>query len=110
MFKSDNNTNNANNILDDTRYNNTNNIHFITIYVDDLSLFGLKGPVIDNLRHLLNSEFKVTDLDNLHWLLERIEYREHDIILSQSIYIDIIFKRFGLYDCNPVTYLLDKNH
>ena len=115
MFKSDNDshndTNNANNVLNNTRYNNTNNVLFIAIYIDDLSLFGPKGPVMDNLKDLLKSEFKVTNLGDLHWLLGiRIEYRDHDIALSQSAYIDIILKCFGLYDCNPVTYPLDKNH
>src|SRR5258706_14368636 len=89
----------------------TNNILFIAVYVDDLLLFGPKGPVMDNLKDLLKSEFKVTDLGDLHWLLGiRIEYWDHDIALSQSAYIDTILKRFGLYDCNPVTYPLDKNH
>src|SRR5258705_4116460 len=30
--------------------------------------------------------------------------------MSPSAYIDTILKRFGLYNCNPVTYPLDKNH
>ena len=57
------------------------------------------------------SEFNITDLGDLYWLLGIwIKYREHDIVLSQSTYIDTILKRFGLTNCNPVTYLLDKNH
>ena len=91
--------------------NDTNNILFIAVYVDDISLFGPKGPVMDNLKDLLKSEFKVTDLGDLHCLLGiRIEYRDNDIALSQSAYIETILKRFGLYDCNPVTYPLDKHH
>src|SRR5258706_9093975 len=91
--------------------NDTNNILFIAVYVDDLSLFGPKGLVMGNFKDLLKSEFKVTDLGNLYWLLGiQIEYRDHDIALSQSAYIDTILKHFGLYDCNPVTYPLDKNH
>src|SRR5258705_8130025 len=87
------------------------NVLFIALYVDDLSLFRLKGPIMDKVKDLLKSEFKVTDLGDLHWLLGiRIEYRDHDIALSQSACIDTILKRFGLYDCNPVTYPLDKNH
>src|SRR5258705_13806429 len=106
MFKSD--KNNDNNTNSD---NDTNNVLFIAVYIDDLLLFGPKGPVMDNLKDLLKSEFKVTDLGDLHWLLGiRIEYRDHDIALSQSAYIDTILKCFGLYDCNPVTYSLDKNH
>ena len=66
---------------------------------------------MDNRKDLLKSEFKVSDLGDLHQLLGiRIEYRDHDIALSQSAYINTILKRFGLYDCNPVTYPLDKNH
>src|SRR5258705_10594444 len=81
--------------------NDTNNILFIAVYVDDLSLFGPKGLVMDNLKDLLKSEFKVTDLGDLHWLLGiRIEYRDHDIALSQSAYIDTILKPFW---CNSAT-------
>ena len=66
---------------------------------------------MDNLKDLLKLEFKVTDLGDLHQLLGIwIEYREHDIALSQSAYMDTILKCFGLYDCNLVTYPLDKNH
>ena len=66
---------------------------------------------MDNVKDLLKLEFKVTDLGDLHWLLGiRIEYRDHDIALSQSAYIDTILKHFELYDCNSVTYPLDKNH
>src|SRR5258706_13257418 len=91
--------------------NDTNNILFIAVYVDDLSLFGSKGLVMDNLKDLLKSEFKVTDLGDLYWLLGiQIKYRDHDIALLQSAYFNTILKRFGLYDCNPVTYPLDKNH
>ena len=50
MFKSDN-----------------NNILFIAVYVHDLLLFRLKGPVMDNLKDFLKLEFKVNDLGNLHW-------------------------------------------
>src|SRR5258705_4127210 len=106
MFKSD--KNNDNNTNSD---NDTNNVLFIAVYIDDLLIFGPKGLVMDNLKDLLKSEFKVTNLGDLHWLLGiRIEYRDHDIALSQSAYIDTILKCFGLYDCNPVTYSLDKNH
>ena len=91
--------------------NYTNNVLFIAIYVDDPLLFRLKGLVIDNLKDLLKLEFKVTNLGNLHCLLGIwIKYREHGITLLLSIYIDTIFKHFGLTDGNPVTYPLDKNH
>ena len=53
MFKSNN----------DTKYNdinnNNNNLPFIAVYVNKLSLFGPKGPVMDNLKDLWKWEFKV---------------------------------------------------
>ena len=65
MFKSDN-----------------NNILFIAIYVHDLLLFGLKGPVMDNVKDFLKLEFKVNNLGDLHWLLRIwIKYKKHDITL-----------------------------
>ena len=64
-----------------------------------------------NFKDLLKSEFKVTDLGNLHLLWGiQIKYREYDIALSQFVYIDTILKCFSWYDCNLVTYPLDKNH
>ena len=66
---------------------------------------------MDNLKDLLKLEFKVTDLGDPPWLLGIwIKYRKHDIVLSQSVYINTILKRFGLTDCNPITYPLNKNH
>ena len=65
MFKSDN-----------------NNILFIAVYVNDLLLFGLKGPVMDNLKDFLKLVFKVNNLGDLYWLLGIwIKYKKHDIIL-----------------------------
>ena len=45
---------------------NINNVLFIAIYINNLLLFGPKGLVINNLKDLLKSEFKGTDLGDLH--------------------------------------------
>ena len=39
---------------------------FMAVYVDDLSLFGLKGQLMDSVKDLLEQEFQVTDMGNLH--------------------------------------------
>ena len=39
---------------------------FIAIYVDDLSLFGATGKLMDSTKDLLKSELQVTDLGDLH--------------------------------------------
>src|SRR5258705_9460165 len=96
-------------------YKQHNQTLFIAVYVDDLSLFGPKGQLMDSVKDLLKQEFQVTDMGDLHWLLGiRIEYHESNIALSQTSYIDKILKRFGLQDVNPATYPatypLDKNH
>ena len=84
---------------------------FIAIYVDDITLFGPPGNLMDSTKDLLKLEFQVTDMGDLHWLLGmQIEYFQDHIAISQTAYIDKILHRFGLHDANPVNLPLDANH
>ena len=72
------------------------------ICVDDITLDGLGGPMMENVKYTLKSDFKVIDLGDLHWLLEiQIKIRPKSIELSQIAHIESILSRFGLQDCNP---------
>ena len=42
---------------------------FIAEYVDDLSLFGPSGALMQSVKSRLSSEFEMKDLGLLHWLL-----------------------------------------
>ena len=82
----------------------------IAIYVDDISLWGAPGRLMDTTKQLLESEFQVTDLGDLHWLLGiKIDLTQLGITISQTAYIDKILERFGMKDCHSVTTPIDPN-
>jgi hypothetical protein len=57
--------------------------------------------MMNNLKTILKSEFEVTDLGDLHDLLEiQFNFGPKSIELSQTAYIDSILSRFDLRDCN----------
>jgi hypothetical protein len=83
---------------------------FISIYVDDITLFGPSGKLMDSTKAALKQEFEVTDLGDLHWILGiQITYTTSGITLSQTAYIDKILSKFGLNECNTVSTPLDIN-
>jgi hypothetical protein len=83
---------------------------FIAVYVDDITLYRHPGPMMKHVKKPLKSEFDVTDLGDLHWLLGiQIKFGKKGIELSQSAYIDTILLRFGMTDCNPTVLPIDRN-
>jgi hypothetical protein len=65
--------------------------------------------MMKHVKKALKSEFDVTDLDDLYWLLSiQIKFRKKGIELSQSVYIDKILLRFGMTDCNPTVLPIDR--
>jgi hypothetical protein len=65
--------------------------------------------MMKNIKNILKSEFEVTDLGDLHWLLGiQIKFGPTGIELSQIAYIDSILLRFGLRDCNRIILLIDR--
>jgi hypothetical protein len=82
---------------------------FIAIYVDDITVHGPSGPIMNNVKNTLKSEFEVTDLGDLHWLFGiKIKFKIKRIALSQTAYIDTILSGFGLQDCNPTILRIDE--
>lgn len=83
---------------------------FISIYVDDITLFGPQNEFMDQTVSLLKTEFKVKDMGSLQWLLGiQIDYTKAGITLSQPSFITQILARFGMSDCNPVVLPIDPN-
>jgi hypothetical protein len=65
--------------------------------------------MMNNIKNTMKSEFEVTDLGDLHWLLGiQIKFGPKGIELLQTAYIDSILSRFGLQDCNPTTLPIDR--
>lgn len=83
---------------------------FLAIYVDDITVFGDKGPLLDQTIELLKTEFKVNDLGDINWLLGiQIDMTPEGIKLSQGAFIDKILQRFGMHDSNPVSTPIEPN-
>jgi hypothetical protein len=79
--------------------------------VDDITLFGQPGSLLDSTIALLKSEFKVNDMGPIHWLLGiQIDFTKTGITLTQASYIDKILDRFSVQSCNPVSTPVDVNH
>jgi hypothetical protein len=77
--------------------------------VDDIRLYRTGGPLMNNVKNTLTSEFEVTDLGDLHWLLGiQNKFGPKGIELSQTAYIDSIGSRFSLQDCNLTILPIDR--
>jgi hypothetical protein len=66
--------------------------------------------MLKHVKTALKSEFDVTDLGDLHWLLSiYIKFGKKGMELSQLAYIDMIVLRFGMTICNPTVQPIDRN-
>src|SRR5437773_1169286 len=71
--------------------------YYISVYIDNIVIFGAKTSFIDNIVHQLNEEFEVTDLGDATWILGlQITYLEQGITISQRLYIDKILAKFSI--------------
>ena len=69
---------------------------FISIYVDDLTLFG-PAEEMPKVKKILTDEFKTTDMGDLCWLLGvKISFDSENMVLSQHQYIQDVLNRFGM--------------
>jgi hypothetical protein len=85
-----------------------NNI-YISIYVNDIALYGAPSSFVDNLIEQLKSEFEITDLGTASWILGlHITYTSEGINLSQTAYIEKVLKKFDMDQSRPVSTPLDK--
>jgi transposase InsO family protein len=81
---------------------------FIAVYVDDISLFGPPGNLMNSVKGTLSSEFEMKDLGSLHWLLGlEIIFTDSGINITQTAYFEKILKRFQMLDCNPCALPID---
>ncbi|GMF33463.1 unnamed protein product [Phytophthora fragariaefolia] len=81
-----------------------NDICIISVYVDDLLVFGTK-PFVAGIKEMLKRRFQMTDLGGVSFLLGwHIERRrsEHIIFVHQDKYVTKVLDRFGLVQCRPV--------
>ncbi|KAJ0567388.1 putative RNA-directed DNA polymerase [Helianthus annuus] len=89
-----------------------NNVFIVMlVYVDDIILTGNNKQEINNVKRLLQSEFKIKDLGLLKFFLgiEVIKTTE-GICLSQRKYCVDLLNEFGMSGCKPVSCPIEPNY
>lgn len=82
----------------------------LIVYVDDIIITGDDVDEINNLKRLLQSEFKVKDLGKLQYFLGIEIARSKDgIFISQRKYILDLLQETGKLGCQPATTPMEKN-
>jgi histone deacetylase 1/2 len=79
------------------------NNFYILVYVDDILLTGSNSAMLHRLIQLLSSEFKLRDLDVVHYFLGiKVQPITMGLMLRQHKYILDILTRAGMTSCKPV--------
>jgi hypothetical protein len=83
---------------------------YIAVYVDNLTLYGLPGHLMDTTVLALETEFEVTIMGQLHWVLGiQITFNRDSIELSQDAFVDKILERFQMNDSHPTLLPIEPN-
>ena len=83
---------------------------FISIYVDDITIFAPPSAFRQKVKGALKSEFDCKDLDDVRYILGlEVNNTDRGIELSQCGYIEEVLLKYGMIDCHPVSIPLDPN-
>lgn len=76
----------------------------ITLYVDDLLIFGTSLDVVNSNKYFLSSMFDMKDLGEVNMILGvKVIRRGDGIMLSQEHYTEKLLRKFENYDVTPVS-------
>jgi hypothetical protein len=74
----------------------------LCLYVDDILIFGTNIDVINEIKSFQSKSFDMKDLGEADVILNiKLIKADGGITLSQSHYVEKVFKRFGFSDCKP---------
>ena len=80
----------------------------ITVYVDDLNIFGPSQSEIMKFKKEISAEFKMTDAGEASFYLGmQVEYTKEGVAIHQATYAKQILNRFELAAIKPVTIPFD---
>ena len=75
----------------------------LCLCVDDILIFGSNIDVINDVKHMLSSNFDMKDLGLVDVILGiKILQKDCNIILTQSYYVEKLLKKFNYFDVKPV--------
>ncbi|KAI3822381.1 hypothetical protein L1987_09970 [Smallanthus sonchifolius] len=81
---------------------------YLLLYVDDIILTASNNGLLNSIIESLSSEFKMTDLGQLHHFLRiSVEKRNGGLFLSQQHYATDILSRANMSNCKPVNTLVE---
>lgn len=85
-------------------YKTCENAHvIISLYVDDLLIFGSNLHIINETKNMLYSHFDMKDLGEANFNLGiKITKTNDDIFLDQSHYVEKTLKKYNFLDCKHV--------
>ncbi|GMF29104.1 unnamed protein product [Phytophthora fragariaefolia] len=75
----------------------------IPLYVDDLILFAPTVNLVNKMKEISRSRFKMKDLGELHYILDWELTRnreERTIFIGQRKYVESVLQKFGMDQCN----------
>ncbi|GJT22106.1 zinc finger, CCHC-type containing protein [Tanacetum coccineum] len=80
----------------------------VCLYVDDMLIFGTDKNQVDKTKKFLSSRFSMKDMGEVDVILSiKIKRENKGIVITQSYYIEKIFKKFNREDCSPVSSPID---
>ena len=77
---------------------------YVMVYVDDMLIVSNTLPALENFKHQMQQQFKMTDLGEAEFFLGLLLKRnmaEHQIELNQQRYITEVLQRFNMQDSKP---------
>jgi len=84
-------------------YSDGHDLIYLLVYVDDLLLTGNNSTLLRHFITLLNSKFKIRDLDSVHYFLGiEVTKTVMGLMLSQHKYTLNIIQRVGMSSCKAV--------
>lgn len=94
-----------------TKCTDSNQIYLL-LYVDDVLIFGSNDALVNQVKNVLNKEFKMKDLGFVTDYLgitikQNLDTGETE--LSQRKYLENVLKRFGMDNCKPMSTPIDQN-
>ena len=84
---------------------------FLTVYVDDILIFGKSGPYIQDFKSKLSKIFRLTDNENCDYYLGMNVHHDEDAIrIHQAAFIQQLLDRYDLNDLATVKTPMDSTH
>ena len=82
----------------------------ISLYVDDMLIFGSSMNIVHSTKYFLASKFDMKDMGVASVILGiKIIRRNNSIMLTQEHYVEKLLKNFGHFDVKPLSTPYDAN-